>query len=279
MGLHIAANSFEAIGFAFREQATSDFGIDAHLERRCESGGTGALLALQIKSGDSYFREAADDGWRLRTDQKHANYWLEHALPVVIVQVDVEKQRVYWEAVTKRTVQFTEKGAKILIRKDRQVDAEAVPALLKLLSPVRDLDPVAEGSDCRVFLGRGISGKGGWTEFAAILVDQLVEIGCVTGWDILIEVRTAAEDDELTFTNEDGACGEDLVSIYANAERRVATYSVSSEEVDKMDLLWDEDCRAEAAADAIVEHLAAADGLLDDEDDIWLDEEDSNDET
>lgn len=64
-GIHIAAAAFEAIGFAFREQATSDFGIDAHLEPRAGSRGTGDLLALQVKSGDSYFREATGGGWWL----------------------------------------------------------------------------------------------------------------------------------------------------------------------------------------------------------------------
>src|SRR5262245_25770889 len=121
-GIHIAAVAFEALGFAFREQPTSDFGIDAHLEPRAGSRGTGELLALQIKSGDSYFRAAARDGWWLRTDKQHANYWLQHALPVIVVQVDVEERRVFWEAVTNSTVQFTEGGAKILIRRDHQVD-------------------------------------------------------------------------------------------------------------------------------------------------------------
>ena len=103
-GIHIAAAAFEAIGFAFREQTTSDFGIDAIVEPRAGPRGTGELLALQIKSGDSYFREAFEDGWWLRTDRRHADYWLQHALPVIVVQVDVDERRVFWAAVTGRTV-------------------------------------------------------------------------------------------------------------------------------------------------------------------------------
>lgn len=261
-GIHIAAAAFEAIGFAFREQATSDFGIDAHLEPRVGSRGTGDLLALQVKSGDSYFRETAGNGWWLRTNHRHADYWLRHALPVVLVQVDVEEGRVFWEVVTSQTVQFTEEGAKILIRRDQQVDVTFLPALHKLLSPTRDLgQPVAEGAGCRVFLGRGISGRDGWYAFANILVRQLVELECVTGWDIIVEARTA----ELTDTNEYGASGEELVSLDVDAEHHLATYSVSSREIDHMNVLWDEDGHAEATADTIVEHLMAEEGLLDDD--------------
>jgi hypothetical protein len=116
-GIYIAAAAFEAIGFAFREQTTSDFGIDAQLEPRDGCRGTGELLALQIKAGDSYFRESTDKGWWLRTDRWHVNYWLQYAIPVVLVQVDIAERRVFWEVVTNQTVHFTEGSAKILIRR------------------------------------------------------------------------------------------------------------------------------------------------------------------
>jgi hypothetical protein len=196
----------------------------------------------------------------------HADYWLRHTLPVIVVQVDVGERRVFWAAVTNRTVCFTEKGAKILIRRDHQVDKSSLPALHELLSPTRDLGPaVAEGADCRVFLGRGVSGKEGWEAFAQILVRQIVELECLTGWNIVVKATTADEDDDLTDKNEYGAAGEDMVSVDVDSERHLAIYWVSSKEVDRMNLLWDEDCRAEAAADTIVEHLMAAAGLHDDD--------------
>ncbi len=252
--------------FSVFGQAISDFGIDAHLEPRAGSRGTGDLLALQVKSGDSYFREAADDGWWLRTDREHADYWLHHDLPVVLVQVDVDAGRVFWEVVTNRTVQFTEGGAKILIRRDYQVDVSSLPALRKLLSPVHNLgQPVAEGADCRVLLDRGISGRNGWHAFAKILVRQLVKLKCVAGWDIIVKARTAIEDSELTETNEYGVSGEDLVSLDVDIERHLVTYSISSREIDDMNVLCEADGRAESAADAIIEQLMAVEGLLDDE--------------
>lgn len=41
----------------FREQPIDDIGIDAHMERTDTDGKVQQLLALQIKSGESYFKE------------------------------------------------------------------------------------------------------------------------------------------------------------------------------------------------------------------------------
>jgi hypothetical protein len=134
IGVAIVAEAFERIGFAFREQPTSDFGIDAQVELRSGAGGAGQLIALQIKSGPSYFREEASAGWWLRTDGKHADYWLAHALPVVVVQVDVVTRCAFWAAATDETVLTTGKGAKILIPEDQHVDHEAVAHLTRLFT-------------------------------------------------------------------------------------------------------------------------------------------------
>lgn len=273
-GIHIAGAAFEAIGFAFREQSTSDFGIDAHAEFRTGCGGTGQLLALQVKSGESYFREPAENGWWLRTDIPHAEYWLKHALPVVIIQVDVPERHVYWAAVTERSVEFTEKGAKILIPSDQQVDVDSLPTIRALLAATRDLgEAAAEGGNCRVYLGRGISGRASWHRFASVLIRQIIEMGCVTDWNILVQARTATEDADLTDTNEFDALGEDLVYVEIDKQHRLATYSVSARAVEDMDLDGDEYPCAEAAADAIVERLMAADGLIDDEINDLIDDE------
>ena len=265
-GIHIAAAAFEALGFAFREQTSSDFGIDAHLEPRDGPRGSGDLIAVQIKSGPSYFREPTKEGWWLRTDNEHADYWLRHALPVIIVQVDVEDRRAFWAPVTDRAIRFTERGAKILIPRDRQVDLDSLPALRELLSPGCDLGkPAAERPNCRVFLGRGISGREGWSAFASVLVRQLVGLHWSTRWDVVVQARTDSEDDDLTDTNEYGDLAEDLVSINVNMARHRVIYCVCSREVEDMDLLWNVDCRAEATADAIVQHLMAAEGMLDDD--------------
>lgn len=135
-GVFLVGDAFEALDFAFREQPKSDFGIDAHAEPRSGSRGTGQLLALQIKTGDSYFREATRDGWLFRTDRQHAHYWIGHALPVLIVCCDLKKREAYWAAFTSANVEWTEKGARLLIPRNQTIDRHSLPAFRDLLTPV-----------------------------------------------------------------------------------------------------------------------------------------------
>ncbi len=72
----------------FREQPTEDYGIDAHTEVVDGEEVTGRLLALQIKSGSSWFNEPAPGGWWFRPDTQHVHYWLDHSLPVIAVLYD-----------------------------------------------------------------------------------------------------------------------------------------------------------------------------------------------
>src|SRR5260370_28915451 len=77
MGVGAAMVEFSSWGWAFRSQYVKDYGIDAHTEPfDGPHQPSGRLLALQIKSGDSYFREEADGGWWYRGENKHLRYWL-----------------------------------------------------------------------------------------------------------------------------------------------------------------------------------------------------------
>jgi hypothetical protein len=57
----VGVNAVEGVvlkefGWLFREQAVSDYGIDAHVEEvDSDNKPTGKLVALQIKSGPSFF--------------------------------------------------------------------------------------------------------------------------------------------------------------------------------------------------------------------------------
>ncbi|MDJ0412653.1 DUF4365 domain-containing protein [Rhodococcoides fascians] len=81
--------------FAFREQQTSDYGIDAHVEIKRAAIATGRLVGLQIKGGDSYFKEENSDGWKYRPSKRHVSYWLEHSLPVFLLLADLTTDEIY----------------------------------------------------------------------------------------------------------------------------------------------------------------------------------------
>ncbi|MHB8064874.1 MAG: DUF4365 domain-containing protein [Ruminiclostridium sp.] len=52
---HVASIVHEKMGWIFREQPIADYGIDAQIEIANHECPTGKLIALQIKSGESYF--------------------------------------------------------------------------------------------------------------------------------------------------------------------------------------------------------------------------------
>lgn len=133
-------NAFESLGFAFREQSKSDFGIDAHAELIESEQPTGQLLGIQLKSGPSYLSELEDDAYIFRTDQEHVEYWQNHALPVVICLCDVDSQSIYWQVVNNETAISTGKGFKFRIPISQRVDAQSLPTLRDFLTPLVSAD-------------------------------------------------------------------------------------------------------------------------------------------
>ncbi|MBF4577147.1 DUF4365 domain-containing protein [Frondihabitans sp. VKM Ac-2883] len=116
------------LDWIFREQPTDDYGIDAQIEIVADDEATGRLLAAQIKSGPSYFRKphADGDGWWFQLDRDDLTYWLDHALPVVVVLYDPSTDQAYWQVVTKRTVTTGKRGGKkILVPQSQTLDAKS----------------------------------------------------------------------------------------------------------------------------------------------------------
>lgn len=113
----------------FREQPITDQGIDAHIEKfdlvKGEKGydevGTGRLIALQIKGGPSYFSRPSPSGWWFPFEARKAKLWLGHALPVLVVLVDLDSGEMYWQRVSAATVIKTGKNYKIEVPRSQTV--------------------------------------------------------------------------------------------------------------------------------------------------------------
>ncbi len=128
-GVNLVESESLKLEWFFREQATSDQGIDAHVEKAPIEVGTGRLLAIQIKTGESYFDEPTEDGWVFRFGAKKAKLWLGHALPVlvVLVDLDVDGGVAYWQHISSRTVVSTGKDFKVEVPRSQvlsEADAE-----------------------------------------------------------------------------------------------------------------------------------------------------------
>lgn len=117
------ANSTERIGvchcgeiaernnWMFREQPVDDVGIDAHMEFIDSSGKPKQLLALQIKSGASWFKENKD-GYIIFRDinERQYNYWTMNTLPCILVLYNPDDDMCIWQKLTDKTIERTNEG-------------------------------------------------------------------------------------------------------------------------------------------------------------------------
>ena len=131
LGVSECAVIFNKLGFVFREQPVEDYGIDAHIETKENDYPSGKLIAVQIKSGLSFFKNSTNESYIFRGEMKHYKYWLNHSLPVIIVLYNPENETCYWQSVTRETATITGKGWKIEIPKDN-ILSEANEALISL---------------------------------------------------------------------------------------------------------------------------------------------------
>src|ERR1035437_6110326 len=128
---------FSQQGWLFREQPTHDYGIDAHVEIVEEGRPTGKLIALQIKSGTSFFKEESADSYIFRTDDKHVAYWVTHSMPVVLVLYNPNTKTAQCQQVTQEHIESTGKTWKIVVPKaDMLADAtQTLKAFESLTQP------------------------------------------------------------------------------------------------------------------------------------------------
>jgi len=107
LGVFAVGLRAEQAGWAFRELPRPDRGVDAHIEARTDGRPDGRLVALQIKSGESRFREQVPGGWRFYIDASHLEYWRGYSMPVVLVLYSPSRDAAFWQVVNRDTTQST----------------------------------------------------------------------------------------------------------------------------------------------------------------------------
>jgi tetratricopeptide (TPR) repeat protein len=107
-GLRIASE----LNYIFREQLTSDYGVDGHVETKEVNVPTGRLIGVQIKTGSSHFGEERDEGWVFRPKRRHITYWLAHSLPMYLLLVDLDTKEIYWQVLDESTIVTGERSGR-----------------------------------------------------------------------------------------------------------------------------------------------------------------------
>jgi hypothetical protein len=97
-GVFAVALSLSRLGLIFRETPNTDVGIDGQVEYVSNNKAIGKVIAVQIKSGESYLIDRGDH-YAFYLKEKHLNYWESFPLPVVILLHDPKTQRIYFSDV------------------------------------------------------------------------------------------------------------------------------------------------------------------------------------
>ena len=127
-----------------RNHQEHDFGIDAFIDIISESQATGKTIAVQIKTGESYFKEAGNIGWLYRDNIDHLNYYLNHDIPVLILLVNNKEEKVYWCACEGNKTDRAGDSWKITIPFANEFGKEAEPKIRQYISPIVDYAPQLE---------------------------------------------------------------------------------------------------------------------------------------
>jgi len=121
-GLTAAQDAFGKMGWLFREQPLIDFGIDAQVEIVEGEMPIGRLIALQIKSGSSYFSHKQGNNYRFYGQKQHLEYWLRHCLPVFLVLHNPDDGMLLWQRVERHLVRETTNGWSIDVPEQNILD-------------------------------------------------------------------------------------------------------------------------------------------------------------
>lgn len=101
-------------GWIFRRNhGENDFGIDAYIDRVDDDGNvTGQCLAVQIKTGASYFRQSTTRSIVYYGEKKHLNYYLNLPMPVIIVICNDQTKECLWACFDAEKTEGTGSGWK-----------------------------------------------------------------------------------------------------------------------------------------------------------------------
>lgn len=127
----------------FRETPLRDIGIDGQIEYVAPSGAaTARLVAVQVKTGPSYFAKEKDGAILYSPSDAHANYWAAWSLPVILALHDPTRDLTIW---TDARAELRLGENPIRVPLDRVLDEDGVRAALETTGPLPSGDEDLHG--------------------------------------------------------------------------------------------------------------------------------------
>lgn len=114
-GINAVAEAMARAGLIWRETPMADVGIDGQIEYVNPEGfATGRIIAVQVKSGPSFFKEK-ENTWIFYPEEKHLFYWERFPLPVLIILHNPDTGMSYWQDIRHALRSTTPMGKGLLI--------------------------------------------------------------------------------------------------------------------------------------------------------------------
>ncbi|PWI49626.1 hypothetical protein CEE45_00410 [Candidatus Heimdallarchaeota archaeon B3_Heim] len=132
-GVNFVAQIVNEMGSIWRETTQIDIGIDGEIELVEGRKSSGFYYFIQIKSGESYFKNRSEVGFSFFPQKKHIEYWRKLPLPVLIIIYSPKRKKAYWNVFQRfssdKSIHFSWKSVfnkntkEILIKNYQKTDA------------------------------------------------------------------------------------------------------------------------------------------------------------
>jgi hypothetical protein len=119
-------------GLLFREQRSGDTGLNAHLEVTEDFPKAGKTIGLQVRSDEDTRPERSARGYICRGEMAHLVYWLQHAIPVVVMIHERKSGQILWEFVNAENIEIEGQEWELVVPYSQIYNAEAVAAISAL---------------------------------------------------------------------------------------------------------------------------------------------------
>ena len=128
-----------------RNSGDTDLGIDGYVDVVNDEGAaTGQCLAVQVKTGVSYFSRATEGGFIFRGERKHLNYYMNCPVLVVIILCNPDTKQCFWVPFSAGKTDRIASGWKIIVPRNSVLCRTTKSELLKIVGPARDFLPELE---------------------------------------------------------------------------------------------------------------------------------------
>lgn len=136
---YLVNNYLKCIYYPTSEE--NDFGIDGYIGVVSNEEVTGKLIGVQVKYGNSYFKNETNQGYKYFGDIKHLNYYSNSQEPIFIIIMNDDFSKMNWvQFDIKKSVILNETRWWIEIPKENEIEVNLKEALLNSVSPVIDFD-------------------------------------------------------------------------------------------------------------------------------------------